>query len=842
MIGKVVSHYEIVEPLGAGGMGVVYKGHDQRLDRHVALKFLPPQFGVDEELKQRFVNEARAASALDHANICTIHEIDQTDEGQLFIVMAFYEGESLKDRISRGPLSPAEVVDLGAQIATGLAVAHERGILHRDIKPANIFITRRGEAKILDFGLAKVTGSTKITQTGTSMGTLHYMAPEQLRGETVDPRADVWALGAVLYEMLTGKTAFAGDNEGAVVYSILQGTPPPSSAVALGVPAGFDRFFQRCLAKKVEERLPNVEALRSELESLRPAGEADEQPTLVIVDTGVRAPDEMGPTESSVAVIDFTNITGDPTADWLSSGIAETLSVDLKKVSSLKVIGRQRVHQILGTLDATRLGEEELLELGGRLGAHWLFWGGFQKMGDAIRLTAHCFDVAGATTVETVKLDGQMSGIFALQDQILKTLIDALDLEVSESEVQEIDRPETEDLEAYEYCAKARELVYNMDPEKMEEAAGYLHRAIELDPDYAMAYSSLGQLHSMRFIGSTDRRDLEIAIENLRRAVELDRELGDPHAWLTYSYARDHRYEEAIESGRRAVELEPHDPQSHYFLGVALWLRGLDEFDMQGLSEALERLRSVTALAPRYQPGHQIQAAIYLHAGRYGKAQERLEKAAEIEESGEFELGRFVGALGLLGRVAFRQGRFNEAANLLDRAFQVAGESEHVYTPACNALAHCWRGDLLMSQRRRDEGLQAFRAAQEQVAESPRSLGIGWALLRSHVGLASCFHLLGMRRESMASYDKAVALLATRDGYDFSGIWDGGEAQIQFELATFLSLSHQLPAALEALEKALQCGWMEIPRLETEAALEPLRNEPRFLQMQVAIAARPQLN
>ena len=284
MIGRTVTHYEILSQLGAGGMGVVYKAKDHRLGRLVALKFLPPQLASDEELKQRFVNEARAASALDHANICTIHEIDESEEGQLFIAMAFYEGQSLQERIARGPLSPVEALDIGIQVAEGLRAAHERGILHRDIKPGNIFVTQGGGVKILDFGLAKVSGATRLTRSGTSMGTLSYMPPEQLRGEAVDQRSDLFSLGAVLYEMLVGQAAFCADNEGAVVNRVLNQDPAPPSSRRPGLTPDMDRVVATAMAKDPEERCASAAALKGDLEALRASAEAaDERPTLSVI-------------------------------------------------------------------------------------------------------------------------------------------------------------------------------------------------------------------------------------------------------------------------------------------------------------------------------------------------------------------------------------------------------------------------------------------------------------------------------------------------------------------------------------------------------------------------------
>src|SRR4051794_39886504 len=248
LIGRVVSHYRILEHLGGGGMGVVYKAEDAKLHRTVALKFLIPELTRNPAAKERFLHEARAASALDHPNICTIFEVDETLEGQLYLAMAFYDGETLEERIFRGPLAPAEAIGIAVQVARGLARAHESGIIHRDIKPANIIITARGEAKIVDFGLAKLAGQVGLTRNGASMGTPTYMSPEQADGKQVDPRTDIWSLGVVLYEMVTGKKPFVGDHPQAIIQALLEAEPEPPRQIVPDLPAALERVIAGCLA------------------------------------------------------------------------------------------------------------------------------------------------------------------------------------------------------------------------------------------------------------------------------------------------------------------------------------------------------------------------------------------------------------------------------------------------------------------------------------------------------------------------------------------------------------------------------------------------------------------
>jgi eukaryotic-like serine/threonine-protein kinase len=258
MIGQTISHYRILEKLGGGGMGIVYKAEDTRLHRTVALKFLPPELTRDDEAKQKFINEAQSASSLDHNNICTIHEIDETEEERLFICMNYYEGETLKKKITKGPLKLEEAIDMTIQIAMGLQKAHEKGIVHRDIKPANIFITNDDIVKILDFGLAKLVGQTMITKTGATLGTVAYMSPEQIRGEEVDGRTDIWSLGVVLYEMITGKLPFKGEYEQAIMFAILNQEPELITDILLDIPVNIEKIIFKALSKNSSTRYLSV--------------------------------------------------------------------------------------------------------------------------------------------------------------------------------------------------------------------------------------------------------------------------------------------------------------------------------------------------------------------------------------------------------------------------------------------------------------------------------------------------------------------------------------------------------------------------------------------------------
>jgi len=274
MIGKSISHYKIIEKLGQGGMGIVYKAQDLKLDRFVALKFLPPHLTTSKEEKQRFIHEAKAASALQHNNICAIHEIDETEDGQIFICMDYYDGDTLDKRIKEKPLPIEEAIDIAIQIPQGLAIAHEKEIVHRDAKPANIMLTKEGVVKVLDFGLAKLSTQTKLTKESTTLGTVSYMSPEQAKGEDVDYRTDIWSLGVIIYEMLTGQLPFKGEYESAVIYSIMNDTQEPVTGLRTGIPMELERIINKCLQKNPGDRYQHISELIVDLRNLKKESES----------------------------------------------------------------------------------------------------------------------------------------------------------------------------------------------------------------------------------------------------------------------------------------------------------------------------------------------------------------------------------------------------------------------------------------------------------------------------------------------------------------------------------------------------------------------------------------
>ena len=827
MIGKTISHYKITEKLGAGGMGTVYKAEDTRLDRFVALKFLPPHLSQDEESKQRFIHEAKAASALNHPNIATIYEIDEAD-GQMFIAMEYIEGKSLQEIVGANDRSPLPIelaLDYAIQIAEGLAKAHAKGIIHRDIKPANILVSKDGLVKIVDFGLAKLAGRTMLTKEDTTLGTVAYMSPEQTQGAEVDHRTDIWALGVILYEMLSGQLPFRGDYDQAIIYSILNEAPEALSELRPDIPEELIHLVEKALAKEPDERYDSAPTLLKDLTAL--SSETPTGGTTVTEASGRQPPVN----ENSVAVIDFANFSNDESVDWLCGGIAESVTVDLQKIVSLKVVSREKLSKMMAQFQNEKITEQQIIDLGSRLGVRWLVWGSFQKMGPAIRITAHFTEVATGNVAGSTKVDGVMDDIFKLQDQIVSGLMDTLKLELSPSEMKKIESPETLQVEAYEYYARGRQLFNQFGKASFEEAQRLFEQAIEADATYALAYSGLGSIHIFRFIENTNPRDLDNGISNLQKAIKYDPDLVEPYLWLTYAYTRKERLADAIKAGRQAVERDEDNFMSHYFLGAAYLARTLRDYDIERYAEAEEHLNRSIKLQPNYEAGRMLLAWIYLLRGDYTSAREHLEKAVELEESEKFEGVKFVGALTLMGNLCVRQQELESAVDFYERSLKILLTSDHLYAKPFTALTYCGLGQAALQRRQYDQALVHFKKGIDIIEKHPKALGVGYFLVYARLGMAVAFRKLGMKREADQQFQAALRLFNNKKDYDFSLIWEGSDAQLHYDFAGYHALLNERKEALSHLRKAIACGWADLPYWQVDENFSKFRKEAVFLEL-----------
>lgn len=822
--------YKIESELGRGGMGIVYKAQDLKLKRRVALKLLPLGFLHIPEIRDRFLLEAQAAAVLDHPNICTVYESDEAD-GRPFISMAYIQGQSLKEIVGKGAQSVKNSLDITIQIASGLEEAHKQGVIHRDIKSGNILVTPKNQAKILDFGIARITGTASLTQEGTTMGTVAYMSPEQARGERVDHRSDLWSLGIILYEMLSSRLPFRGDSMQSMVYSILNDPPAPLGDIGSDQIPEIEKVLNKALAKQVEARYGSAHEFIQDLEKLRSG-----------IPVSIPAPEK--PVQlNSVAVIDFANITKDPTCDWLSIGIAETVSVDLKKIATLKVVSREQVQKaIADQAAAPAVTEKEILKIGEFLKVRWLVWGGFQKMGEAIRITAHFTETESGNLIGSAKVDGIMQDIFNLQDLIIHELMQALDLEISDSELDKIQVPETIELEAYEYYARGRQLIYQMGKKGFPQAQAYLEKAIAIDSDYALAYSGLGSLHTLKFISASDPKDLELGISHLQEAIKHDPDLTDPYLWLTYGYGREKLYEKAIQVGQKAVEMEADNPLAHYFLAVAFTLQAAMTYRIEQYPQAIKHYLINIRLHPYYEPARINIAWIYLLHGSYSEAFKHLQQAVKIEESGKPGIVRFVGALTLMGNLFLRKKEFTKAVDWFQRSLKLLDQTDHVYKGAFTALTFCGMGQIDLWQGEYAQALKNFKKAIEAIQANQDALGIGYFQLMVHVGMATAFYALNMKKEETLQYQNALELIAHKQSYDFSWIWEGSDAQSYYHVASYHAFANRKKETYLYLNKASKCGWADLPLLETNENFATFRNDKEFVQIKKSIKNRMKLS
>jgi serine/threonine protein kinase/tetratricopeptide (TPR) repeat protein len=688
VVGSLIQHYRVRDRLGAGGMGEVYLAEDTRLGRPVALKFLSTSSQTDPERRARLLTEARAASSLRSSNIAAIYDIGQHD-GADYLVMEYVEGDVLTSRISRGPLSVRESVEIALQVADALSEAHERGIVHRDIKSANIIVTARGQVKVLDFGLAKFLqppgGEASVdaaltvgsdTLAGTVLGTVSYMAPEQALGRAADPRADLFSLGVVFYEMLAGRLPFQGQTFSEVVDAILHQQPPALARFNYAVTPDIDAVVRRALEKSPEMRYQDARSMFVDLNRLRTLLDDTIRSSTVSRSGSSGNLGLSAAPENSIAVITFANITREPSDAWIGSGIAETVTADLKNVPGLTVIGRERVFDALRNLDASHDSNDDrfAIEIGRGLGARWIVAGAYQRLGPRLRITARFVEVDTGAVLRNVKIDGTLDDIFALQDRIVFELTQDLRLSLEQSAINQIRTPETRSVEAYELFSRGMMTLRLATRDAPDRAISMFERALAIDADYAEAWAGLGTAYQVKgaFLGLPEMIDK--AISCAERALALDPTLAEAHVALGSSLFARGRHDQAAAALERAIELDAKHARAHAMLARVHWIGRGD------LKRGIKELERAIAINPQFGYAHLQLAFLYTEKGDFTQAETAARRAVDLQEqyiSGE-EGFLVVGAHTRLGYVFYRLGRYTDALKEYQTELLFLSASDHV--------------------------------------------------------------------------------------------------------------------------------------------------------------------
>jgi len=828
-IGKTISHYRIVEKLGGGGMGIVYKVRDLKLDRFVALKFLPPHLSMDEEGKKRFIQEAKAASALDHPNICNIHEIDETEDGQLFIVMAYYEGETLKHRLSdvkakdRSPLTIKQVVDIAIQIGHGLSKAHEKGIIHRDIKPANIMITNEGAAKILDFGIAKLVGGAGLTKTGTTTGTVAYISPEQLSGQEVDYRSDIWSLGVVLYEMLSDQLPFKGEYDSAIIYSILYEAPQQISDLCPEVPRWLEKLIQKALSKNPDDRFQSIDEMITNLQYGSGITTPLERKSLLkstllgskkrkfllsaaisiiiivlVMLINLLSSRFSGAERKSIAILPFANLSSDPTYEYIGDGITEDIITQVSKISELRVLSRSSIMRYKNK-------EINIKKIGKDLDVSTVLEGSVRIENNSIRVTAQLIDTNTDDHIWAETYDKELTRIFDIQSDVANEIASALKVKLTPSEKTNLEKRATKNLDAYSFYLKGKEYYYKYNKEDNETAIALFKKALERDSSYSLAYAGLGNAYGQRYekFGYPSNW-LDSSIAMSKKSLLIDPDLAEGYKALGLSYSLKGWRHKAVEADEKAIELNPN-------LHPAIGNLGIEYMSMGKLDESLLLLKKAITLNPTHFFGSASVGAVYYELGMDDKALEWYMKSMELEPN-------YTYANIQIGHLYLRQGNF-------EKALAMAAEDIKIYPDTISSLV--FKGNVELFRRN-------FSKSKQFYDKTIPVTGISIETIKHPISLSPSSY--GYALSKTGNQKQAQNLLEKTSLECQRSISQGNEYYwVPFELARINSIQGNKEEAHRWLLKAVDAGWRDYRLALIDPVWENLRDDLQFENLMIQI-------
>lgn len=878
MIGKVISHYRVLEELGRGGMGIVYKARDTKLDRFVALKFLHPELTRDEEAKARFIQEAQAAAALNHPHICTIYEIDEHD-GRSFIAMEFIEGEGLQEKIRRGPLPLDELLSITIQIGEGLHEAHQKGIVHRDIKPGNVMLTSRSQVKILDFGLARLGAHSKLTRTDTTLGTTAYMSPEQTSGKEVDRRTDIWSLGVVLYEMITGERPFTGEYEQAVVYSILHDQPEPVTSRRSQLPMELERIVGKTLAKNPAERYPHVEDLLVDLRAVHSAIKIPDIPQKVTVRNKKKiiiitaivifiifsfwsaiiprfinalkqfTTQQTPESRKMLVVLPFENL-GSPDDEYFANGTTDAITARLASLSGLGVISRQSSMQYKKTTKTVR-------QIGEELGVDYILEGTVQRErpGDPtswVRVIPQLIRVADDTHIWADTYDENMVEVFKVQSDIAERVANQLDIALLEPERRAIEKKPTENLEAYDNYLRGMDYLWVVDISQAEMSVSLFQKAVSLDPQFAEAWAGLTMAHHNLYWVFDRPGEFIPEKEAAKRVQELAPDLPETHLALGYVAYAQREFEKALEHFKKAEYLRPNGEAAQ---AIGFTLRRLGRWQ-----EALNYGEKSRQLLPR-------SANVYTDGLGYTKSLLRLYDEAERDADHAIRLSPNLADAYLAKiQILMKKGETSKANQTFQemlRQIEIANVAEIGLTQGINGWYAGTTYRLLP-----DLFMRSFDAFESGPIEGYRVIQPAM-IASTHLSRAIIYEGLGDQPSAIVRYDSAriqfesiirsnpqsayVAVYRSSLGLVYAGLDRCDEAvRIGEEAARMIPISRDAiigPALIGCLaEIYLRCGkydqaidqlelWLSVPSdvsgelLKIDPLWEPLKKNPRFIRL-----------